>query len=264
MSTVDNLYISGITDGVEIDHIIGAGASGYEAQYAFDNNLYSYFKPSAGGTQIIQLDLGTANPDTIDNFAIALRNYNSPYSSGQIIVTACSLSDFSSGVVTMGNTTWNNSGAPLYFPFSSPTSATKRYWRIGINNTSVIPISGFYLLKKIEMPVGPRLPINASTSFREARHETPGGHTWVVARNRRAVEEVTYRWYLTAAQYGTLWGAFNLNYGGSYPVVIDDGSAALYLWQMVSPLPKITEHHDFIATEMTFRRMPLPAHGYGY
>jgi len=257
-----NFYIASVMDGATITHSTGSAVSGYEAKYAFDNNLYSYFKTPGSGASQIDIDMGDLQQ--VDNFAIALRNYNTTHSGGRILVWGAANAAGTTGVVTMGDTAWANTGQPLYVPFSSPTGGFRRYWFIGLDYSTAMSISGLFLFRKIALAVHPRLPLYQTTTFRDHQQETLGGHLWKMGRNRTSINERTYQWYLTTTQFAALEAAFQLNKGGTYPVMLDDGTATWYLWQIMTPLPKVTEDYDFISATLTFRRMPFPESGYGY
>ena len=115
-------------------------ATGFDIENAFDFNPDTYWKPTSTAQQTIDIDLGAVQ--TVDQFAVWIHNYDTDYESGtQTIALGSDDNDDGnySAVTTFCQSTFNNTvGQPIYFPCSSPTQRSKRYWRVVISNMTAI------------------------------------------------------------------------------------------------------------------------------
>lgn len=198
-------------------------------QNLFDNDPDSWASfTHAGGIVLFNVDMGAVV--TADQFAMRFYDYNTDYDSGtQAIAILTDDNDngaYSATTQVAGVAIDNTVGTPVYMPFTSFTSSTKRYWQIAFGNiTMTLKIANLFLLRKRSITIGNVWPQNDAKAYESRVIHGPGGRDMVSIVNRNAQRIIPRKWLFSGSTNWTaLQAAFDDSKGCAFPLILAEGS----------------------------------------
>lgn len=264
------LYTTGQMKNASPTFSTGGEATGFPVQNCFDFNPDTYYKPSATGQVTIDIDFGETV--TIDQFAVWIHNYNHDYESGsQAIGIATDDNDDGNYTATtvFGSELWDNTvGTPIYFPYSSPTSATKRYWRFQVANmTEIAEISQLFFLRKRTLSTDYQYPTSHVDVYESREIFADGGRRFVYGINSNVRKEWKREYQITN---GTDWDsqplkqAFDDCAGTRYPLIYSDADGSTYCRFANQRIDSNEQDYRFYKPTVTYVTIPYIPDGESY
>lgn len=228
-------------------------------EYAFDNNLDTYWEPLNISNQDIEMDFGVGNTISVSAFALFCRNFNETFSTGEAQL-----------YYSDNGTSWTLwTGVVLEFfdlqrdgivLIDTPTTRTHRYWKIAITGVINIPeVAGFFLLTKHTIASGNLEPDVNDKNYAIKKQRAPGGRTLKRQLNRIPVETFKRTWLLTNdTDRDVLEAIWDDSAGHALPLfMVEDGDDAR-LVEIVAPAAfndnKI--QHQLYKPTITLRTLP--------
>ena len=275
MPSSSTLYTTGVMESVTASVSTGGSATGHGIYSGLDFNPDTYWKADASNNIAIDIDLGSVQ--TIDQFAVWIHDYDTTYEGGSPPHGIALVSDdndngaysatttFASGVFT------DSAGSPIYFPASSPTPTTKRYWQIQLVNlnsaTAVVPeISQFFLLRKREISKGNEYPETDSKKFFNAVKESAGGRQFVQAVNSQYVNIFPRSYVLSGSAWtsSALYLAHQDSKGRRFPLILSESSSNYLVRFDSDELSKAEQDYQYYTPSVRFVELPHIPDGSAY
>jgi hypothetical protein len=222
MATSFNFYTTAATMNLIVDAVT-VEAPGFPIDYAFDNNLSTYWKGPAGA-QLIDVDLGAAF--SIDAWALTFSTYTvEPLGTMSIYYSdnGSSWTLWTDSLVTL-NTLWT-SGDPVLFD-KPGTSESHRYWRYSLNVSSgILNITQLFLLQERSLAIGNIYPEPDHIEYAVRAQHQPGIRTLKRLINGVAVERFVREFLLTSdAELATLQAVYDDSKGILRPLLVQEDS----------------------------------------
>lgn len=275
MPSSSTLYTTGVMENVTASVSTGGSATGHGIYSGFDFNPDTYWKADASDSINIDIDLGSAQ--TIDQFAVWIHDYNTTYEGGALPHGIGLVYDTNDNGSYSATTTFasgvfaDSAGSPIYFPASSPTPATKRYWRVVFVNlnmaTAIVPeISQFFLLRKREMTKGNEYPETDSKKFYNSVKESAGGRQFVQAVNSQCVNVFPRSYVISGSAWtsSALYLAHQDSKGRRFPLILSENSANYLVRFDSDELSKSEQDYQYYTPSVTFIELPHIPDGSAY
>lgn len=229
-------YTTGIMRNILVTSVTSEVA-GREIEFAFDNNLDTYWKATSTANQDVIMDFGSGNTIAVAGFACFCRNYKASFATA---VAQLYYSDNGSAW-----TLWT--GVAIQFLnlqsngiFLDDPSATEthRYWKINMHDILTIPeIAGFFLLKKHTIASGSIHPEKNDKEYVVKKYAAAGGRALKRQVNRIAIETFGRTWLLSGdTDRDALEAMWDNARGHSLPLFMVEDSDDARLVEIVSPL----------------------------
>lgn len=235
MAQAINFYTAGIMTNVDITSVTSEVA-GHEIEFAFDNNLDTFWKATSATNQDIIMDFGVGNTITPDAFALFLRNYNTFFFLANAAIyysdNGTDWTQFIGFDIGMANVQSNGVGFEV-----APSTQTHRYWKILMNTIGVIPeIAHFALLRKHAVATGNIHPELTDKRFAVKKQSRPGTRVLKHEINRIAIDTFSRTWLLTGDDdRDALISMWDNTRGHGLPLFMQEDADDVQLVEIVAP-----------------------------
>lgn len=228
-------------------------------EYAFDNNLDTFWEALNISNIDIELDFGVGNTISVSAFAVFCRNYNETFFT---TVAELYYSDNGTSWTFWPSTfiQFSNLQSNGIVLIDTPTTRTHRYWKIAISGVINIPeVAGFFLLTKHTIASGNLEPDVNDKNYAIKKQRAPGGRTLKRQLNRVAGETFKRTWLLTDdTDRDVLEAIWDDSGGHALPLFMVEDSDDARLVEIVEPVAFNDNkmQHQLYRPSITFRTLP--------
>lgn len=262
------IHTTGIMEKTSVTAVTSE-ATNHPIEMAFDFNPDTYWKPSSTANQTIDIDMGEVV--TVDLVGIFIHDFNTAYASPVTFAVYTDDNDdgnYTTTTAFSGSVLANTQGEPIYFPNSTPTQTSKRYWRIEIQNlTDTIEISQFLLLRTRDIGQANELPETDSIGFINDTQKAEGGRLFKRRVNRNSTERIPRKFKIHSVsgwESEPLYLAHQDCAGDAFPAVLEEDGVFKLVYFSDGDLKKNKISYKFYEPTVVFETLPYSEDGEGY